>query len=115
MIVPRQARAAVPPVRLSELMLEYLVFDTSLPQEYIDWHADLAKDELARLAEAYGLYVLTATLKDDGWGDGMKALHVTVITPSSRFRHLVWHAGNQAFMKRFPGGGAGSILVADLR
>lgn len=47
-----------------------------LPQEYIDLHEKAARSDLPRFLSANNLTLITSEMKSDGWGDGMRVLHV---------------------------------------
>ena len=85
------------------------------PQSYQDWHATVAAERLVVLATAMGLRVALSHLVHSGWLDGMKELEAQVQTPSGKWITLVWHDGNQDFMRRFEDhGGSGILLPGDL-
>ena len=110
MLPPSKAKL---PEELSEAMSLYRQELGALPQGYIDFHARLARAELARLRQEYGLLVrVEEMVRDDFFPDGMRLLRVAVETPSDKILLLQWHDGNQGFMNK--GCGWGLLFDSDL-
>ena len=86
-----------------------------MPQSYIAWHRERAEEALQALCALYPrLRPVDRTLRDGGWLDGMRELHVIVETPSGRAVKLVYHDYNQAFMVAQASGGQASLREADI-
>jgi hypothetical protein len=85
-----------------------------VPQSYVDFHADLAKEELKRISSFYGLDVVIMTVNNDGWFDGMNLVTATVRTRTDRYVLLSWHDGNQGFMVQVPCGEQSILTEKDL-
>lgn len=89
--------------------------ERNMPQEYIDYHANLARPELAAVAAKHGLQIHRSWMEGDGWMDGMRALHAVVETRSGRLLKLQWCDSNLAFMVHCDSGGWASMNEEDVR
>lgn len=71
----------------------------SLPQEYIDWHRQLATEAKNQLS-AYN--IVMEQMVDDGWLDGMKFLALTVEHKTSGKLSVIKWSDSQHWHERFP-------------
>ena len=83
-------------------------FQTSrkAPESFIQFHRELAEDELAALCSHSGATIHNEWMQTDGWYDGFKALHVIIETRKEKLLKIKWHEGNQCFVKKCPNSGA---------
>lgn len=87
-----------------------------MPEEYIEFHANLAKPTLDALVAEHRLKVHRTYMESDGWLDGMRALHAIVEEKSGRLVKLSWHDGNQEFFEHYDkGGGSGPYRLRSTR
>lgn len=63
---------------------------TDLPQEYIDYHRELAEEGVKDL-RARGYTIHRQWLDLDGWCDGMKTTFLIIEAPSGHLLKLSWH------------------------
>ena len=87
---------------------------SEIPQDYIDFHRNLADKRIEALKAFFGVEVLKTFMKDAGWFDSMKELNVIILTRSEKTKTLVWCDSNQDFMVRHDSGGQGSLHAKDL-
>jgi hypothetical protein len=86
-----------------------------VPADYQAWQAQLASEELDRIASVHGLEIMNdPRILDEGWMDGMKVMRVTVLTRRQNQVVLEWCDANQGFMKCFGSGGKGALFEIDL-
>lgn len=85
------------PIEIQNDMKLYRFGLTSIPNSYIVFQHELANEALSELIEKYGFFIHSAELKFDGWGDGMRVLHVCLETKSNNQLKIYWHDGNQEF------------------
>ena len=86
-----------------------------MPQSYIDWHRERAEEALRALCALYPrLRPVDRTMRDGGWFDGMRELHVIVETPSGQAVKLVYNDSNQGFMVALKSGGQGALFERDI-
>lgn len=97
------------PANLSNSMKLWRDGFLPMPQEYIEFHLNLAEKRLQVLKDAYGFRVVETKLKDAGWFDGMKELNAIIETKRGSLHKLVWCDSNQDFMEKMPSGGSGSF------
>ncbi len=74
---------------------------TVLPQEYVDFHTEAARADLARRD---GWNVLCQELVDDGWCDGMRVTQIVVRYDSGETDILRWHESGAWFVHAKEGG-----------
>jgi hypothetical protein len=75
-----------------------------LPQEYIEWHRQLATEAKSQLAN---YRILMQGMIDDGWGDGMKFLALTIVHKATGKLSVIKWSDSQCWLKRFHSGGWG--------
>lgn len=92
------------PVSIQNKMAMWREGLISMPKEYIDFHHELGKKELEKLADE-GLIVEESFIKGDGWFDGMQVLHVKGKWNDIDVE-LHWHNGNQEFFYQSDAGGS---------
>ena len=69
-----------------------------MPDDYIRFHARIARVELQRLQQEYGVTVHgKPTLVRDGWMDGMRVIEAVIENQKGILMKLRWHDGNQGF------------------
>lgn len=115
-IVARPSKAEAPE-DVKQLMDDWRLAGcwASVPQPYQAWQAQLASEELDRIADQYGLEIVNdPRIVDEGWFDGMKSMQVDVLTRTQRKRRLVWCDSNQGFMVKMGSGGQGCLFEGDL-
>lgn len=78
----------------------------TMPEEYINFHKNLAELRLAFLQSNYGFRIVEKSMRSAGWFDGMRELNVIIETKSFKLRRLVWNDANQDFMLASELGGA---------
>lgn len=81
-----------------------------MPKEYIEFHAERAKEELEALKEQFGIRVVETSLISDGWLDGMKVIRAIVETPSRKLLDLKYSDSGQNFMRDT---GHGQVMLFD--
>lgn len=97
-----------------EMKLEGLL-GGGVTKSYNDFHLGLARAELKRITERYGLEVMGERVVDEGWFDGHRVLQVDVLTRTKKHVRLEWVDSNQAFFKRYlDHGGKGMLFESDL-
>ena len=97
-----------------EMRLEGLL-GGGVTKSYNEFHERLARAELARIIERYGLEVMGERIRDEGWFDGHKVLQVDVLTRTKRHVRLEWVDSNQAFFKKYlTAGSKGMLFESDL-
>jgi hypothetical protein len=87
----------------------------SFPQDYIEFHKDLAEKRLGTLVTDYSLTILKTEMVDDGWLDGMKVLRVVAETKPKNLIDMRWCDANQDFMKKGTFGGHTIIFENELK
>jgi len=98
---------------LKEKMSLYRQGLISLPQEYTDLHLEKAEKRLNELVEL-GLEVTNKEIKSQGWGDGFKVIHATLIDKrNGNTANVKWHDGNQEFFYKSDTGGAFPLRFKD--
>lgn len=78
-----QPTMEINPERLTSLKMALIRYRnglTNIPRDYINVHHEAALRDLPRLCSAMGWQVISCSLVNDGWGDGMKVLSVRVST-----------------------------------
>ena len=80
-----------------------------LPQEYIEWHKELALKDLPEFAAANGLKVWGAKLVDDGWCDGMKFVAAVVENANGKLFKIKW-ADGQRWYHNYPNRGGWGLM-----
>lgn len=60
----------------------------------------MARSNLETLVERTKIKVLSASLKPDGWMDGMLVLEAIVLTRTGKHLLIRWHDGNLGWMQK---------------
>ncbi len=83
---------------------------SSIPQDYINFHKDLAEKEIAIL-KSIGFKEVedSRIISSDGWWCGMKVIHIQMVQNNKVF-NLHWHDGNQEFFAAYKDYGGSSPL-----
>ena len=85
----------------------------SLPNEYINTHLEKAENELAELVE-FGFEIENKEVKSDGWGDGFKCLHATLVDKRTNEKtDIKWHDRNKEFFHKSETGGSFPLRFKD--
>lgn len=86
----------------------------SFPREYIDFHRELAEEELSNMKQmGMTIFEDTKKLDSDGWEDGMKVIKVDVVDLNGVKHELHWNDGSQAFFMKGKHGGSYSFDYRD--
>lgn len=80
----------------------------SIPQEYIQFHKDLAEKALKEMPSIVTVH--RTYMADDGWLDGMQFLHAIIETGRGKLHKIKW-CDSQHFMEEMPSGGWGLFRV----
>ncbi len=96
------------PAEIESKMKGWRIGYNALPPEYIQWHKERAEDSLK--TEFSGYTVHRVYMANDGWGDGMKFLHV-IVEKNEKLMKLKW-SDSQRWYERCPSGGWGLFNVA---
>lgn len=91
---------------LEKKMHSYRLGITGLPEEYIAFHINLAKETMEQM-KADGIKIHSWEMASDGWGDGMRVVQAIVELPGDNLFKIQWVDGNQGFMVKCKGGGWG--------
>ena len=75
--------------KVDQLMKQWRLGFTSFPEEYIDFHKNLADTATQDLKDR-GYTVHRQWVSTDGWFDGMKTTYLIVETPSGRLAKVSW-------------------------
>lgn len=76
---------------------------TGMPQEYVDFHFQLAIETLTKMANDR-ITIHSQKLVSDGWGDGMRVVEA-VVEKNEELAKIQWNDTNQGFMQRSSAGG----------
>lgn len=99
------------PEKIKTLMKWYVDGLIDIPSYYLQFHKDLAEQEVIRLKQlGFKEVEQTKIYESDGWMDGMKVVHIQMVFDNKIF-NLHWHDGNQEFFEKSQTGGSFPLEV----
>lgn len=98
-----QTHTRVPlPEEIEKEMRVYRSGYSMLPQSYIDFHKELAENDLPKMAEKHEWKVHATEMVDDGWLEGMEVLQAIVEDKDGNLIKIRWF-DSQAWKKHDAG------------
>ena len=83
------------PISISNEMNMWRRGYIGLPTSYIEFHQNLAQQDLNNNAAMRGWTIVSSKMINDGWGDGMKVLSAKIIDTDDKELSIKWHDGSQ--------------------
>lgn len=99
---------------LKTALIKYRNGLANIPRDYINVHHEAALRDLPRLCAMMGWQVISCSLVNDGWGDGMKVLSAQVSTDDGP-ANIRWSDSNGGSWFKNTGHGYALLDVPDHR